>query len=185
MKPFLVSEKRKYSVKNKYITAAAVCVLSLPLAVWAQQSEELRHPRPDGFQIGHRDAQGIRSIVEWVPRGETVHDWRRMVTVQTSPATNPQAFRQIMSGMWLKACPQGRATAVNEGMENGYPYVFWQLSCPLYPATGKPEITWVKAVGGQQRLYVAQYAFRYMPSEQEVRSMAMWMREVKVMPPKR
>ena len=38
--------------------------------------------------------------------------------------------------------------AVASGDENGYPAAVWLLNCPNNPATGKPEITWVKTMQG-------------------------------------
>jgi hypothetical protein len=48
----------------------------------------------------------------------------------------------------------------------------WLQSCPLNKATGKPEITWFKAIAGNDSFYVVQLAFKAWPSKEQITS---WM----------
>jgi hypothetical protein len=49
---------------------------------------------------------------------------------------------------------------VKDGVENGYPFSFWLLTCPLNTRTGKPENTFAKFVSGNDAFYSIQYAYR-------------------------
>lgn len=157
---------------------AALCVSG----TFAHGAETLmyRDPALLRFAVGHEQRQGAHSIVEWVPEGEGVQDWSRMITLNTAPPMPVADFYRNMDGLWRQACPGGSSVPIRDGEENGYPFVFWMQVCPDNPATGKPEFTWMKAVSGRERLFVAQYAFRYEPSVAEVRAVAEWMRDVHV-----
>jgi hypothetical protein len=48
----------------------------------------------------------------------------------------------------------------------------WSLTCPRNPATGKPEMTWFKALQGNDSFYVVQKAFKFVPDKDQV---AKWM----------
>ena len=48
----------------------------------------------------------------------------------------------------------------------------WALGCKRNPATGKPEMTWFKALAGIDSFYVVQKAFKFVPSKDQV---AKWM----------
>ena len=166
-------------------TVLCVCAVALAWApaVGAQETEQLHYPSLPDFQLGHSQQQGGSNIREWVPRGQTVHNWQRMVTVQSfTPGRAVADFQRIMDALWRNSCPGGQTTPVSEGEENGYRYALWLSDCPKNPATGKPEIIWMKAIAGKNTLYLAQYAFRYHPSEQEVRTMAVWMKQVGLTP---
>jgi hypothetical protein len=44
----------------------------------------------------------------------------------------------------------------------------WLQSCPLNKATSKPEITWFKAIEGNDSFYVVQLAFKAWPSKEQI-----------------
>ena len=44
----------------------------------------------------------------------------------------------------------------------------WLLSCPKNPGTGKPEITWFKALQGSDSFYMVQKAFKFAPSQEQI-----------------
>ena len=47
---------------------------------------------------------------------------------------------------------------------------------PLNKATGKPEITWFKAIQGNDSFYIVQVAFKAWPSKEQI---TQWMRYLK------
>ena len=154
---------------------AALATLTLALAPAAQAAERTEladfGAPPKGFKEGFRDMQSGMIMVELVPKGETVHNWKRLITQQSMQGyvSGVDGLRDFMTGGWLSSCPQGGdVMPVTEGEENGYPFALWQMTCPLNPQTGKPEYTWVKAVQGEEGMYVKQFAFRYAPSKDEL-----------------
>ena len=78
------------------------------------------------------------------------------------------------------ACPGSETVPVTHGDENGYPVLVWLQNCPLNKATGKPEITWIKAIQGKDSFYVAQVAFKAMPSNEQITQWMQYLRSVTV-----
>jgi uncharacterized membrane protein len=56
----------------------------------------------------------------------------------------------------------------------------WLQSCPLNKATGKPEITWFKAIAGNDSTYVVQLAFKAWPSKEQITSWMQYLGSVSV-----
>jgi hypothetical protein len=144
--------------------AAALSAMSISPG-WAAglQDENLLTMLPTGFVIGFTANQGPMTIMEYVPRGETVHDWTSMVTVQIShnlQKADPDTFVQAVSKRWIGSCENSGVQKLTSGAENGFPFTLWLMSCPLNPGTQKPENTFFKVISGDDSLYIVQYAFR-------------------------
>jgi hypothetical protein len=145
--------------------------LARPAAAADLVNENLITTAPPGYGVGFQDKNGQRQIVEWVPTGETVDNWTEMVTVQIFYHLNatPDAFMHDLEKRWLASCPGSPAPhTIANVTENGYPSLVWLLDCPKNPATGKPEITWFKAVQGNDSFYIVQKAFRFAPSKEQI-----------------
>jgi hypothetical protein len=129
---------------------------------------------PDGYKIDFQQRTGDMLISEMVPSGQTVHDWTEMVTVQVfhDLKVMPDQFKARIDKEGPPACAGIESHPVAQGDENGYPYMVWLQSCPLNKATGKPEITWFKAIAGNDSFYVVQLAFKAWPSKEQITS---WM----------
>ena len=63
---------------------------------------------------------------------------------------------------------------------NGYPALIWVQSCEHNPKTGKPEITWFKAVQGNDSFDVVQKAFRFMLAQEQMTKALAYLDTVKV-----
>jgi hypothetical protein len=146
--------------------------ISVP-AVHAQQmeNENILVGLPAGYKIGFQARRGNATISEMVPAQETVKDCSEMITVQIfhgSKNMTPQAFRTTMQNQWSSACKGSEFSTVRDGEENGYGFSLWIMSCPLNPSTSKPEVTWLKAIKGNDSFYVVQKAFRFSPIKDQV-----------------
>jgi hypothetical protein len=158
-------------------------LVALASAGFAQlQNETLLVELPTGYQIGFQDQKGNMRMSEMVPASETVDDTSEMVTVQifSELKTPPAPFRDNIQKGWLAACKDGGAHAVSDARENGYATLTWVLSCPRNPSTGKPEITWFKAVRGNDSFYAVQKAFRFMPAQEQMTGALAYLNMVKV-----
>lgn len=159
-------------MKLKTWAAALMLLPAVALAAPAQRGGEIVSfgTPPADFETGYQASQGEQTIVELVPKGQTVQNWERMVTLQTFAGNTRSVidFRRAVSDGWRSACPGGNTINLSEGQENGYPYALLQMSCEHNPQSGRPEYTWIKAMRGERALYVAQYAFRHLPSREEV-----------------
>ena len=159
-------------MKLKTWAAALMLLPAVALAAPAQRGGEIVSfgTPPADFETGYQASQGGQTIVELVPKGQTVQNWERMVTLQTFAGNTRSVidFRRAVSDGWRSACPGGNTINLSEGQENGYPFALLQMSCEHNPQSGRPEYTWIKAMRGERALYVAQYAFRHLPSREEL-----------------
>lgn len=166
------------------LMAALFLAIPAPAEV---QGERLIQEAPAGYVVGFREVVGAISIVELVPEGETVSAWTEMLTVQGFAglkSVTPAQFEGESRAKWLSICTDGKFSSIARGEENGYPVSLWMLSCPRSAAPGKPEITWFKAVRGNDNFYVVQKAFRFEPSQEQVRQWMQFMKRVTVCDPR-
>jgi len=163
--------------------AAFRVTLAPPAMAAGLVNENLITTAPPGYRVGFQDKNGQRQMVEWVPDGETVENWTEMVTVQIFYHVKmaPDAFMQDLAKRWMASCPGSPdAHTIANVVENGYPSLVWLLDCPKNPATGKPEITWFKAVQGNDSFYVVQKAFKFGPSKEQITRWVAYLKSVHV-----
>lgn len=162
-------------------TSVAVCLTLLLVAPAAAElvNENLLVVVPDGYKIDFREKGAAMLVNEMVPLAENVHDWTEMVTVQIYfglTDVTPGRMQSDIEKRWFDACANAQTHPVASAVENGYPVAVWQLSCPLNSTTGKPEMTWFKAIQGNDSFYVVQKAFKFSPSQDQV---DVWLRYLK------
>jgi hypothetical protein len=163
------------------VVVLALCASNAP-AHAQLVNENLLVAVPPGYKIDFQDKKPNSLMNEMVPAAETVNNWTEMVTVQIfyNMKTAPEQFVDKMVSGLKASCPGANSSAIASGPENGYPAGVWLLNCPKNPATGKPEITWVKAVQGNDSFYVVQKAFKFMPSKDEIVQWMKYLRSVAV-----
>ncbi len=135
------------------------------------QAENIIMNLPADFKIGFHDKNASDEIWEMVPSGQTVQDWKVMVTLnvlRAKPIRTAEALEKTMQENWMQACPDGSYAHINAGVENGYGYSFWLLSCPKTEVTNGPETAFMKAISGNDALYLVQKAFRHDPTDAEI-----------------
>lgn len=147
--------------------AAIVALMSSTPGLAQLQAENLLAGVPEGFEVGYHASQNGMIIAEFVPKGETVEAWSRMITVQVFRGLRNADGDQLASNMqqgWEAACTGSDVGRDDAGKVNGYDWVAWHFSCPMNPETNLPETMWLRAVSGADALYVVQYAYRALPS---------------------
>ena len=138
---------------------------------------------PAGYKIGFQERQGPIILTEMVPESESVEEWTEMVSSQLFiglKSVSPETFRAESRKKWLEACKDGNFAEIASGEESGYPMALWMLSCPHSKAPGRPEITWFKAIRGQDAFYVVQKSFRFEPSNEQVQQSMRYLRQISV-----
>ena len=162
----------------------ALCFLILISApALAFDGENLLVSMPQGYKVGFEQKKANAQITEMVPLNETVDGWTEMVTVQVFnglKGVTPGQFRERMVKLWSGACANAVAGPPTQAVENGYPIAFWMLSCPLNKDSGKPEITWFKAIQGHDSFYVVQKAFKFDPSKEQIVQWTHYLKQVAV-----
>jgi hypothetical protein len=150
----------------------AGCMASAALGQALIEAENLLVSPPDGFKVGFKGSQGNTVMTEFVPAGQTVDDWTAMVTVQLwrHATVSPATFLQNVGGRYESACPGTGVDkgGIHTGQVNGYVVSMLLLRCPNNPSTGKPETTAFRVIKGNDALYSVQYAWRSVPSGQEL-----------------
>src|SRR5271157_5725092 len=173
----------RYSLRALLQTTLIGAALCAPPVRADLVNENLLVAAPAGYEVGFRNKKKESSITEWVPAGETVDNWTEMVTVQVfyDLKVPPEAFMRDLEKRWRGACPgAGEAQTIADGVEHGYPARVWLLDCPRNPDTGKREITWFKAIEGNDSFYVVQKAFKFMPTKEQIVRWVGYLRNVKV-----
>ena len=121
-----------------------------------------------GFAEAHRVESANGMIVEWVPRGESVERWTRMVTHQRFAGAalrlRPHDLLDNMIAGLRTGCPGARTSEVTRFTVSGRPAARFRADCPLNPSTRMPETFTALAIAGEADMHVAQVAFRRVPS---------------------
>jgi len=136
---------------------------------------------PTGFIFGYEGSGPDHRLAEFVPAGESVHDWSEMISV-TMRLGHPITLEQLLAGFRTARdkrarCENGEVEILAREYLNGYDTLTFTVSCAYTVITGKPEFSWHKAIRGNDRLYVIAKSFSYKP---EVRQIAAWMEELKL-----
>jgi hypothetical protein len=153
-------------------------LLLAPPAAAELVNENLLVELPPGYKIAFQNKKNDMLMNEMVPSNESADNWTEMLTVQIfyGLKATPEQFESKIDKGWLASCPGATANAVANDVENGYPALVWLLDCPRNPMTGKPEMTWLKAVQGNDSFYVVQKAFKFAPAKAEI---TQWMNYLK------
>lgn len=165
------------------LAVAALALSFAAPAAHALENETLLVGMPKGYKVGHQQRAGSQAISEFVPQAQTVENWTEMVTVNIFFGLRdmtPSRYRTNMEGNWAKACAGSEFSKVKEGAENGYLTLTWFQKCPKNPQTGKPELTWMKAIQGRDSFYLVQKAFKFEPTAEQRREWGGYLDSVRV-----
>jgi hypothetical protein len=128
-------------------------------------------PDAKHYYQAHQDKGGGFGINEFVPRGQTVHRWREMVTMLTDYRNRPSSpkshARRLMKGS-ARDCngPGGKILA--SGKRGGYRYALFFQECPLAKETGDPEWDLYLAIKGRDSFYTLIKAWKSKPSASDL-----------------
>lgn len=163
---------------NKVFRGLFVLVLFLfGAAAFAQtpKDENLVVEIPDSKNYYHAwkdvDRKNRFMLIEYVPKGQTVHNWREMVTTSVNyrnlPVT-PKTYARKVMALSQEQCggPQGKI--LKTGKSNGYPFALFFYGCTKSPATGKPEWNLTVAFKGRDSFYSVSKAWIRKPAQSAV-----------------
>lgn len=160
------------STSMKWLSVLGLAMLlAAPGAQAKEPKEHLVQTVPVGFVEVSTKAQAGMLIDEYVPANETLQNWTRQIVVQhfifkSGYPPPPSRYVNFMIQTWQKGCPAAGTPKVGVGYDaSGRPAGAAELDCPRNPTTGKPEHTFFQIIRATSRLYVAQYVFRYEPSD--------------------
>lgn len=138
----------------------------------AAPTEWSGRPVAAGFVTGFQKANAEQSILERVPKGESVQRWTRMLTSQRfagrAQSPGPEGLLDNIRGLLANSCPGGGTTPIMAMTVSGRPAARMRADCPLNSATGQPETFFIIAFAGTRDLFAEQVAFRRVPSAADV-----------------
>ena len=157
---------------NAALTALGKCIdTNLDLeqqAMREEPKEVLMGNTPPDFEVGYRNDSAEVLMTEYVPSGQTVHNWSRMITIQGLINYRPvtlQNFATSFTQLVIDECSDSTHEILQSGEQLGYGYIVFGIACFKNLQTDLPEFILAKAIQGDDALYLIQKAWRYEPSE--------------------
>ena len=124
-----------------------------------------------GFELAYSTEDVDFIMSEWIPRGESLQDWTQMITLQALldyPPDRLDTFVRRFIELINEECDNSDSTIISEGLELEYFFKIFGTVCEKNPKTQKPENTILKAMAGDEALYVVQKAWKYSPTQKEM-----------------
>ena len=154
-------------------TVIVVLLISSTLYGSSLKHENLMQGIPKDFKLGFKDFNKKTRfrLLEFIPKNETVNNWSQMITTNIYHRNinlTAKEYIQKMDSMWKKNCKNSYTKILPNGKENGYEYALLMTYCPKNKMTNKEELTYFKAIKGNDSFYVVQKAFAYNPSNEEI-----------------
>lgn len=110
-------------------------------------------------------------LIEYVPKGQTVHNWREMVTTSVNyrnlPIT-PKTYARKAMAYSQQQCGGPQGEIMKTGKSNGYPFVLFLYGCAKSPTTGNSEWNLTVAFKGRDSFYSVSKAWISKPSRSVV-----------------
>lgn len=168
-------------MRFRYQSILAVAALSsafLAPSAQAKETERVIYKLPADFELGFSQKALRQSIREFVPRGQKVESWDKMVTVlqleQTIPAKD---FGARLMTMVTATCPGAKAGFVAGSDNESAGFMSY---CPFNQMTRKPEWTFYLVTTGWESTYNVQMAFSNKPTAKDLDQMLALMKSVRV-----
>ena len=136
----------------------------LPVAT-ANAVERLIAQVPEGWVMGVDSTVGELKVQEFFPP-DTESYWEQKIVYEsltTDVLPEPLEYSQALADRQAERCEAFSANDVFVGFENQYPTVVSVLECGLAKLTGKPLVTMVKIIQGNQSIYTVNRIWRLEP----------------------
>lgn len=159
----------------KRIVFALACILIASAGAHAQQQPATGTPKPAESLLvpsypgdtpwkqitNARNNQG--QLVEWIPSDQSPDDIKDILTEQVFIQLKSESPAMFLGGFLKRvgeACERARTNGLKEASENGYRIAYAQAYCTNQKGAGKDVDIFIKAIGGNDALYVVQREFR-------------------------
>jgi hypothetical protein len=158
------------------LALAALLLAGFTVPSWPAQQvfrdERLIVFPDDSWEVGFSDSKPALTMFEFVPKGETVQNWTRLLTVQTFTGNKTpladwaERFRSSFPERWN--CDGRKLIPSLSGWKNGYPWMRFIAICNRNPANNLGEMALIHIVRGRENLFIVQRAWRGPPFSQAV-----------------
>ena len=150
--------------EDKYLATSEQSSISEPKEML------MGHPN-NNFEIGYEKYSDELAMTEFVPIGETVQDWSQMITIQSLIGYRPEtleSFATRFTQLVIDDCSGSDQEIILSDVQYGYNSLLLSINCQENLNTGLPERILVKAIQGDEALYVVQKAWKYDPKDGEL-----------------
>ncbi|MAW14357.1 MAG: hypothetical protein CML57_09125 [Rhodobacteraceae bacterium] len=135
--------------------------------------KEMLMGRPNSsFELGYENNNDQILMREFVQKGETVQDWSQMITIQSIIGYRPETLESFAALFKEGVVGQCSTTPdqhiIRSDIQFGYDFFEMAIHCDVYLKTGLPEWMIMKAIQGDDALYLVQKAWKYEPKGGEV-----------------
>ncbi len=167
----------------RHIPLCLIAAVALAAPAAAAGNETLLLKMPKGFKVVAEDKtdKDIKTVM--VPDGQSASNWTEMVATQVFYNLRdvpPAEYRSRHEKAEAANCPGVTFEKVKDGTENLYPVAVWMQKCPKSSETGKPQVSWLKAVQGRDSFYLVQRAFGFEPSAKQIKASTAFIDAAKV-----
>ncbi|CCG42947.1 hypothetical protein [Magnetospirillum molischianum] len=146
------------------LAAAPVLAQSSPAPAQeaVQPTERLVMIPPEGWQNGGSSASRTAIATHLFPPGQNSENWTEMLTIQVivDPRAEARAFVQRVVDASRSGCDAAGPSPASEGMTNNYPVATLTVTCTRGHQSGMGGLVAVKAIRGQQALFVVERLWR-------------------------
>ena len=123
----------------------------------ATSTERLNAEVPEGWIQVVNNVVGDLAISEYVPP-DTVDVWAQKVSYEALsagdlPLPDPLEYTEGLAEQQASRCERFHDNVIFAGYENGYQTVVHMLQCGMSKLTGKPVVTVLKVIRGNDSLY--------------------------------
>ena len=143
------------------------------------EAKEMLMGRPNNnFEIGYENNTDELLMTEFVLVGETVQDWSQMITIQALIGYRPEtleSFATRFTKLVIDQCSASDQEIIWNDVQYGYNFLVLAISCHENLETGHPEHMLVKAIQGDDALYIVQKAWKKEPNDGELED---WFKEL-------
>jgi hypothetical protein len=157
----------------RVLVAVSIAMLASVGLGRAGDTEKLLLKPPKGYKLTTETSAAKEAIATLLRDGDGGPSWTEKITAQTlfgSAEQSPEAYRDAAQKAAAASCPGVRFERLKPGgTENLYPMAMWSETCPQAKDSGKPEITWVKAVQGRDNFYVLRATMRAEPTAKQLK----------------
>jgi hypothetical protein len=137
------------------------------------KNENLLQTFPKNYKLAYKNEnkQTHIDMYEFIPKNETLEDWSKMITTNIFHRNlniSPQEYVKVIKAKWEESCEEGYTKLLPHGKENGYEYALVMLYCKKSNQIKKEQLTYLKAIKGNDSFYVVQKAFTFLIEKNQI-----------------
>ena len=135
------------------------------------KNESLLQTIPENFKLAYNNKQVMAEMYEFIPKNETLKNWSEMITTNIFHKNlniSAQEYIKEVKAKWEESCEVGYTKLLPHGKENGYDYALVMLYCKKSKQIDKEQLTYIKAIKGNDSFYVVQKAFTYLIKKDKI-----------------